>query len=117
MKSSDYISDTSLSPATKSASIIPGVGPTEVRQSCFPATRGLQQVEAAVDVCSDPLWQDVGVLRGHGGQVQRAGGRVRLPGPDRKSTGSQHKCQKPVYPPPVAGCSVAYKPLPLNVSK
>ncbi|TNN64637.1 hypothetical protein EYF80_025146 [Liparis tanakae] len=45
-------------------------------------------VEAGVDEGPDALGLHLGVLRGHGGQVQRAGGRVGLPGPD----GAEERC-------------------------
>lgn len=47
----------------------PGVCAADVCQSGPTATRGLQQVEAAVDVCPDALLWEVPVLRGHGGQI------------------------------------------------
>lgn len=50
-------------------SSLPGICPTEVRQSGFPRSAGLQQVEAGVDVGPDPLRQHLGVLRGYRGQV------------------------------------------------
>ncbi len=49
----------------------------------LPGSGGLQQVKAGVDVGSDPLRQHLRVLSGHGGQVQGAGGRVGLPGPEK----------------------------------
>lgn len=70
---------------------LPGVGPTEVRQPGFPDSGGLQHVEAGVDVDPDPLRGHLGMLSGHGGQVQRAGGRVCLPGPEEESQSARQK--------------------------
>lgn len=61
-----------------------GICSTEVRQPGLPGSGGLQQVEAGVDVGPNPLRQHLGVLRGDGGQVPRAGGWVCLPDPEQQ---------------------------------
>ncbi|KAA8586494.1 hypothetical protein FQN60_000330 [Etheostoma spectabile] len=86
---------------------LPGVCSTEVRESGLPGSGGLQQVEAGVDVGSNPLRQHLRVLRGHRRQVQGASGRVCLPGPEARRHGEskcdpsiaqQVKAQMPVKP-------------------
>lgn len=66
--------------------VLPGVCPTDVGQPGPPGSGGLQQVQAGVDVGPDPLWQHLGVLCGHRGQVQGAAGRVLLPDPEKETT-------------------------------
>lgn len=57
------------SPPVHTLWFVPGVCATDVCQLGRPTTRGLQQVEAAVDVCPDAPFWEVLVLRGHGGQI------------------------------------------------
>lgn len=54
----------------------------------------------------DPLRRDLGVLRGHRGQVEGTAGRVRLPSPERQTTRSLSGPGFGSFPVPDAGLGV-----------
>lgn len=93
----------SSSAGVVSCLVLPGVHPTDVGQPGLPGSGGLQQVQAGVDLGPDPLGRDLGVLRGHRGQVEGTAGWVRLPGPERQTTRSLSGHGSGAFPCPAAG--------------
>lgn len=83
--------------------VLPGVCPTDVGQPGLPGPGGLQQVQAGVDLGPYPLGRDLGVLRGHRGQVEGTAGWVCLPGPERQTTRSLSGPGSGAFPGPDAG--------------